>query len=498
MGDQAPGLSAATITEEAFPLGRGSFAPAPGPTEWLWRRVLEILDTEREQVSARPVSPEVDLGTLRTAVGSYDFDAPAEPGAVLDQLADLLRNGTVHTTHPRYFGLFNPTPTLLGVVGETLSAAFNPQLAAWSHAPAAVEIEAHLLRFLGGRMGYRADQVAGTFTSGGAEANLTAVLLALTRTWPEYGVGGLRALPGRPVLYASAESHLAWLKIAHATGIGRDAVRLVPVDAALRMDLERLRARLDADRDAGDLPFLVVGTAGTTGAGAIDPLPELAELCRESGLRFHVDAAYGGAAVLSDRLRGALAGIEQAHSVTVDAHKWLSVPMGAGALLCTDRDGLAETFRVSTSYMPADVPDTVDPYTTGQQWSRRFAGLKLFLSLAVAGRSGYAEQLERDAELAGLLRRRLADSGWLITNRTALPVVCFADPAADALPPGESWERHSALAQSVVGSGRAWISPVRLDGRAALRACVISHRTTAADIGELVQAVNDARKGRRG
>ncbi|MGI5170576.1 pyridoxal phosphate-dependent decarboxylase family protein [Spirillospora sp. CA-253888] len=497
MEDEAPGPSAATTTEAAFPLGRGSFDPAPESAEWLWRRVLEVLGTEREQISARPVSPEADLGALRSTVGSYIFDAPAEPGAVLDELVGLLRDGTVHTTHPRYFGLFNPTPTLLGVVGETLAAAFNPQLAAWSHAPAAVEIEAHLLRFLGARMGYRADRVAGTFTSGGAEANLTAVLLALTRMWPEYGTGGLRALPGRPVLYASAESHLAWLKIAHATGIGRDAVRLVPVDGDLRMDPARLRVRLDADRDAGDLPFLVVGTAGTTGAGAIDPLPELAELCRESGLRFHVDAAYGGAAALSDRLRGALAGIEQAHSITVDAHKWLSVPMGAGALLCTDREGLAETFRVSTSYMPADVPDTVDPYTTGQQWSRRFAGLKLFLSLAVAGRSGYAEQLERDAELADLLRRRLTDSGWLIANGTPLPVVCFADPAADALSPGASWERHSALAQSVVESGRAWISPVRLDGRAALRACVISHRTTPADVDDLVQAVNDVRKGQR-
>ncbi|MGK5556476.1 pyridoxal phosphate-dependent decarboxylase family protein [Actinomadura kijaniata] len=498
MRDDTAGAGAATTAAETFPLGRGSFDPASGPTAWLWGRVLDVLRAEREQISTRPVSAEADLGRLRSAIGSYGFDEPAEPGAVLDELVALLRESTVHTTHPRYFGLFNPTPTLLGVVGETLAAAFNPQLAAWSHAPAAVEIEAHLLRFFGGRVGYRAEEVAGSFTSGGAEANLTAVLLALTRTWPGYGTGGLRALPGRPVLYASAESHLAWLKIAHATGIGRDAVRLVPVDAGLRMDLRRLRARMEADRAAGDEPFMVVGTAGTTGAGVIDPLPGLAELCREFGVRFHVDAAYGAAAVLSDRLRGELAGIEQAHSITVDPHKWLSVPMGVGALLCTDREGLAETFRVSTSYMPADIPDTVDPYTSGQQWSRRFTGLKLFLSLAVAGRRGYAEQLERDAELADVLRRRLADRDWLIVNDTPLPVVCFADPAADALAPDESGERHSALARSVVRSGRAWISTVRLNGRHALRACVISHRTTLADIDALVRAVDDARERQRG
>jgi aromatic-L-amino-acid decarboxylase len=487
------GTSAASGRRPVFPSGRASFDPPADAAAWLWRHVVDVLGEEREQVAKRPVSTPVDLGRLRSAVESYDFGEPVEPGAVVDDIAALLREHTVHTTHPRYFGLFNPSPALLGVVGDTLAAAFNPQLAAWSHAPAAAEIEAHLLRFLGGRLGYPAEAVAGSFTSGGAEANLTAVLLALTKAWPEYGTAGLRALPGRPVLYASEESHLAWLKIAHATGIGRDAVRLVPVDADLRMNLERLAAQVAADREAGDLPFLVVGTAGTTGAGIIDPLPELAELCRDQNLWLHADAAYGGAAALSDRLRGALKGIERADSITVDAHKWLSVPMGAGALLCTDREALAETFRVTTSYMPADIPDTVDPYTSSQQWSRRFTGLKFFLSLAVAGRSGYAEQLEHDTELADTLRGQLTGSGWRITNDTPLPVVCFADPAADSLSDNDSWQHHTALAQSVVDSGHAWISPVRLGRRAALRACVISFRTRRSDIDDLVRAVDHAR-----
>ncbi|WP_433466279.1 pyridoxal phosphate-dependent decarboxylase family protein [Spirillospora sp. CA-128828] len=471
-----------------FPVGRASFDP-PGPAvEQVWRHVIDLLDGERERIAGRTVSAPVDVRALRAAIGAYGFDRPAAPADVIDDVAELLRATTVHTTHPRYFGLFNPTPTLMGVVGETLAAAFNPQMAAWSHAPAAAEIEAHLLRFLGGRLGYPPGTVAGSFTSGGAEANLTAVLLALTRTWPEYGERGLRALPGRPVMYASAESHLAWLKIAHATGIGRDAVRLVPAGRDLRIDTGRLIEQVAADCADGDLPFLVVGTAGTTAAGVIDPLHALADLCRDSGLRLHVDAAYGGAAALSDRLRPALDGIGRADSITVDAHKWLSVPMGAGALLTTDAEGLAETFRVTTSYMPADVPDTVDPYTSSQQWSRRFMGLKLFLSLAVAGREGYAEQLERDADLADVLRERLAGTGWDILNDTPLPVVCFADPGTG------TWEHHDALARKVVGGGRAWISPVRLDGRAALRACVISHRTTLQDVEELVRAANEARK----
>ncbi|WP_084262351.1 pyridoxal phosphate-dependent decarboxylase family protein [Actinomadura formosensis] len=473
---------------DRFPVGRDSFAPSRPAAEAVWRHVIDLLESEREQITGRDVSAPVDVRELRTAIGAYGFDRPVDPETVVEDVAGLLRAATVHTTHPRYFGLFNPAPTLMGVVGETLAAAFNPQLAAWSHAPAAVEIEAHLLRFLGGRLGYPPETVAGSFTSGGAEANLTAVLLALTKRWPEYGEKGLRALEGRPVMYASAESHLAWLKIAHATGIGRDAVRLVPSGPGLRLDTRALAERVAADRADGALPFLVVATAGTTSAGVIDPLHDLAGFCRDLGLYLHVDAAYGGAAALSDRLRPALDGIERADSITVDAHKWMSVPMGAGALLCTDAEGLAETFRVTTSYMPAEVPDTVDPYTSSQQWSRRFMGLKLFLSLAVAGREGYAGQLEHDAALAEVLRERLTETGWDIVNDTPLPVVCFADPGT------ATWEHHDALARAVVGGGRAWISPVRLNGRAALRACVISHRTTSADVEDLVHAVNEARK----
>jgi glutamate/tyrosine decarboxylase-like PLP-dependent enzyme len=138
--------------------------------------------------------------------------------------------------------------------------------------------------------------------------------------------------------------------------------------------------------------------------------------------------------------------------------------------------------------MPAGIPDTVDPYTSSQQWSRRFMGLKLFLSLAVAGREGYAGQLERDADLADALRRGLAEAGWDIVNDTPLPVVCFADPGT------ATREHHDALAEHVVRGGRAWISPVDLSGRAALRACVISHRTTPADVDDLVEAVGEARK----
>jgi aromatic-L-amino-acid decarboxylase len=457
----------------------------------LLARVASLIERHCDRASellvAQPVAPK----EIRDRLSRYDFESPLEAEAALEDCADMLTSWTVHTPHPRYFGLFNPAPTFMGILADGVAASFNPQLAVWSHAPAANEIERHLLRFIGGRLGYDEDRVAGSFTTGGAEANLTAVLLALTRAFPEYASGGLRSLSGQPVFYASQESHLAWLKIAHAVGLGRDAVRLVSTGSDLRMDLNDLRRLIDEDRGQGRLPFLVVATAGTTGTGVIDPLPELGELCRETGTRLHVDAAWAGAVALSDNLRHVLEGIDQSESVTVDAHKWLSVPMGAGMFLCTDPKGLYETFRVTTQFMPATTPETTDPYVHSIQWSRRFIGLKLFLSFAVAGRIGYAKQIEKDCALGDSLRSRLRKRGWKILNDTPLPVVCFVD--APSASNSKANEFHETVAAQVVGRGRAWISTTTVAGRTTLRACITNYRTSKEDVDALVDELGKAR-----
>ncbi|GAA4690446.1 pyridoxal phosphate-dependent decarboxylase family protein [Streptomyces buecherae] len=477
-----------------------SWLRKPSPLDIGPEQVDELLETtvtlvrkHADGVADGPVAPvSFDSDQIRKWVGEYDFSTPHSAESVLADVATGLTQWGVHTTHPRYFGLFNPTPHWWGVAGELLTAAFNPQLAAYSHAPAAVEIEQHVLRFLADRLGLPSP-VAGSFTTGGAEANLSAVLIALTRHFPEYADRGLAAIPGQPVLYASAESHLAWLKIAHMTGLGRDAVRLVPVDDSYRMDIDELRRLHAADVAAGMRPFLLVGTSGTTGGGALDPLPELAACAAEWNTHLHVDAAWAGTVAFSDELRPMLAGIEQADSVTVDAHKWMSAPMGAGMFLSKHPQAVAESFRVSTSYMPADTVGS-DPYTNSVQWSRRLIGLKVFLGLAVTGQDGYATQVERDTALGRLLAVRAKESGWHRINDTPLPLVCVVDPAVDArLSPAESWAWHSAVADKVVERGQAWISPVRLSGRAALRLCITSYRTEAADVAALVEEMDKAR-----
>jgi aromatic-L-amino-acid/L-tryptophan decarboxylase len=255
-----------------------------------------------------------------------------------------------------------------------------------------------VLSFLADRLGL--PNAVGTFTNGGTEANLTAVLVALERHFPEAADGGLAVLGAEPTLYASTEAHDSLVKAARMTGLGHRAVRSVPPTRRLARDVAALRARILRDGAAGERPFLVVATAGNTAAGVIDPLPEIAELCEELEVDLHVDAAWAGGACLSPRLRPVLDGIERADSVTIDAHKWLSAPMGAGMLVTRHRHALARAFRTTADYMPR--AEASDPYLSSAQWSRRLIGLKIFTSLAAAGQDGYATQIEHDCVLAPL------------------------------------------------------------------------------------------------
>jgi aromatic-L-amino-acid/L-tryptophan decarboxylase len=442
-----------------------------------------VLERHWDEIEDLPVAPRAKYEDLESRVGEFDFSTPVSPPALVDACSELLRDGIVHTSHPRYFGLFNPTPTFAGVLADALVAAFNPQLAVTSHAPAAVAIERHVLSFLASRLGIA--KAAGSFTSGGAEANLTAVLIALERRFPETGSAGLRAVDGQPVLYASAEAHHSLAKIARMTGLGRDAVRLIATTDQLAIDVDALRAAIIRDRTSGARPLLVVATAGSTAAGVIDPISAIADVCDELGVDLHVDGAWAGAACLSDQLRPLLKGIERADSVTVDAHKWLSAPMGAGIFLTRHADALGRTFRTTASYMPS--AEASDAYLSSVQWSRRFIGLKVFMSLAAAGRTGYAAQLERDCELGDYLRSRLRRDGWLIVNETELPVVCFT--VDDDYPPP-----LASIAKRVLESGVAWISVAQLGGRSALRACITSYRTTERDLDSLCAVLSTARR----
>jgi glutamate/tyrosine decarboxylase-like PLP-dependent enzyme len=440
-------------------------------------------DFERlqEDLQQGPIVPNVTAEEIRSYLASrYDFRREIPLDEVITDVEQMMRTWQVQVTHPRYFGLFNPSVTLASVIAETLVAMYNPQLANWRTSPAANEIERHTLGWLAEKFRLPAESIA-TFTSGGMEANLSAMIVALTKAFPDYGENGLRSLSAMPTIYLTEQSHHGYNKIAHITGLGRRAIRTVATDGDLKLDVADLERLVAEDRRNGFSPFMVIGTTGTTGTGVIDPLPEIANFCRASGLWFHADAAWGGAAILSPALRHHLAGIEDADSITCDAHKWFSVPMGGGMFFCRHPESVAQAFRADVTYMAGKKTGPVfDPLTTSVQWSRRFIGLKLFLALAERGESGYVEMIEHQTAMGHVLRRALTASGWRIVNNTPLPLICFTRDGLDVMQFLESLRERQI----------AWMSPVQIGDTSAVRACITSFRTTESDIHRVVNEMN--------
>lgn len=380
----------------------------------LWRQTVEAIENYAERDDL-PLAIETDAQKIRAELKAYDFASPRTPAEVLEFALEFLPRNQIHASSRRFFGFFDSSPSTMGVIAETLAAAFNPQVGVWSTSPGAVEIEQHLICAFGEKFGYERSLVDGTFTSGGAEANHTALLAALTKTFPDFGEKGLRSLDKQPAIYISAEGHHSVLKAVRSSGIGAKFVRSVRVKSDLKMDVDDLCAKIAEDKNSGLRPFLIVGTAGTTAAGTIDPLDQIADVATRENLWFHADAAWGGAAMIVPEMRHLFAGIERADSITFDPHKWLSVPRGIGMFLTRHARVLSDTFHVEPSYVPASnsaASDVIDPFTHSIQWTRRFIGLKLFLTLAACGWEGYAEIIRHQVEVANYLRQELEKSGW--------------------------------------------------------------------------------------
>jgi glutamate/tyrosine decarboxylase-like PLP-dependent enzyme len=454
----------------------------PGPAER--RRIGDWLTIELDaaltRVKAGPVAPTVDMQKFRAELESYDFEQPQPLEDALRWCIERLEHGIVQMSNPRYFGLFNPGASFPAQCADRLAGSFNPQLASSASSPVPVALEAHVIRSVARRAAF-GDEATGHFATGGSEANYTSLICALTAAHPQYSADGVRAFSGPVRFYTSKDCHIAWLKIAHQAGVGRTALRLVETDGRGRMDPEVLRRTIDADRAAGAVPVMIVGTAGTTGAGMIDPLHPCADIARQQSLWFHVDAAWGGAALASNRLRGVLAGIERADSITIDAHKWLATTMGCALFLTRRADLLSEAFHASTSFMPSSISG-VDPYLNSVQWSRRLLGLRLFLALATAGWEGLGAHVERGVEVIERVKERLVACGWRIVNDSPLAVL-------DAVPPAAMGDVR-VLVRRVVASGRAWVAPTTFEGQDVVRICATNGETTIADVDALVAALN--------
>lgn len=441
---------------------------------------LELEEALR-RVQAGPVTPTIDMQQFRTELEGFDFSKPRPLEDALRWTIERMEQGIVQMANPRYFGLFNPGASFPAQCADRIAGQFNPQLASSASSPVPVALESHLIRAIARRAGF-GDAATGHFATGGSEANYTALLCALTGACVNFSSEGVRAFAGPVRFYTSRDCHIAWLKIAHQAGVGRAALRLIPTDGRGRMDPQALLRTIAEDRAAGAVPVMIVATAGTTGAGMIDPLHACADIAQQQKLWLHVDAAWGGAALASNRLRTALDGIERADSMTIDAHKWLATTMGCAMFITRRGDLLSEAFHASTSFMPSSISG-VDPYLNSVQWSRRFLGLRLFLALAAAGWEGLSAHVERAVAVSERIKEQLIGSGWRIANESPLAVL-------DAIPPAHLGDVR-ALVRRVVGSGRAWVAPATFEGQDVVRICVTNGETKMQDVSELIAVLNE-------
>jgi glutamate/tyrosine decarboxylase-like PLP-dependent enzyme len=421
---------------------------------------------------------------IRAALNvSFNLSRPESLTSLLGKVGGMLRQWNVHATHPGYFGLFTPATKRASVVADAVVALYNPQLAGRNSALFANELEQFTIRALADQIGLSG--FGGHFTTGGAESNLSAVVSALTHAFPAFGSDGIRALSGRPVFYLSDEGHGSFDKIAHMTGLGRGAVRRIRVDSLNRLSVEALAESVRRDRRRDEAPFLVVATIGTTATGAIDEIMRLVAFCQTEGLWLHVDAAWAGSAALVPQLMKHFEGIGHADSFSWDASKWMSVSMGAGMYFTRHGQVLESAFGVEVPYAPMPGPEP-DPYRSTIQWSRRFIGLKVFLTIAEMGWTALREEIERMVDLGEVLRAALVHAGWHILNNTPLPLVCFTHPAIT-----EGRISVEQVLKELHDRGNIWVSRVNLrDHGAALRACVTHFESSASDADTMVSALS--------
>jgi glutamate/tyrosine decarboxylase-like PLP-dependent enzyme len=370
-----------------------------------------------------------------------------------------------------------------------VAAALNQNGGGFRLAPAATEIERQVTGFFAQRFGLPADTAGGTVVSGGALATLSALKVARDQCAGSDVVHHGVPTDASLAIYASTETHAVVWRAADVLGLGRQAVHVVPVDDRQRMHVPSLQTMIERDIADGRRPVAVVATAGTTATGAIDPLPEIADVCRAHALWMHVDAAYGGAAVLSSTLAPRLQGIEWADSIAFDAHKWMGVPLGAGIVLYRTMAAAFDSFHVAASYTVEDTDrsgSTFDYGSHGLEWSRAFAALKLWLSLMAHGHQTWGERIDHDVALTQYLAARIDEHpAFELVTPPSLSICCFRHLVPGADDETVDQTNYRLMTASQLG-GRSYCSNAIVDGRFALRTCIVNFRTESWHVDQLI------------
>ena len=438
-----------------------------------------------------PAGGPAAVADLVGGVGELLPESGAGQHAALGDLVQAFAAGAADPADPACAAHLHAPPLAVAVAADVAASAMNSSLDSWDQGPSGAEVERRVLDALAGLVGFGAD-AAGSVTSGGTESNLTGLLLAREH-----------APAGRPRVFCSAEAHFSIARAAGVLGLGEDAVITVPVDEQHRVDPTALRRLLAEARRRGEVPVAVVATAGTTDFGAVDPLPEIAEIAAEGSTWLHVDAAYGGGALFSDRLAPLLRGVDRADSVALDLHKLGWQPVAAGALLARSAELFAPLER-RVSYLNSEDDDEAGYgglLGRSLRTTRRADALKMAVSLRGLGRRGFGELVDRCHDLARFAADRVREHPDLeLLGEPVLTAVVFryvpgggADGAADAV--------NAQLRRALLDAGRAVVGRTEVDGAVALKLTLLNPHAREADVDALldvVRAAGEVAAGRRG
>jgi glutamate/tyrosine decarboxylase-like PLP-dependent enzyme len=458
--------------------------------------LVDQIAASLDAIPRGPVTKDRTPAAVREALG-LNGRLPArgtDAATLLSSTATQLFEHSLFNGHPRFWGYITSSPAPIGILGDLLAAALNPNVGAWTLSPAASEIEAQAVRWIAELVGYPTD-CGGLFVSGGNMANFVCFLAArAARAGFDVRRDGLVASGRQLLVYASAETHTWIQKATDLAGLGTAAIRWIPTDDRLRMDVTQLEQRIDADRAAGHVPLMVIGTAGAVGTGAVDPLIEIARVCRERSLWFHVDGAYGAMAAAVPDGPDDLRALKLADSVAVDPHKWLYAPLEAGCALVRDSAALRAAFSYHPAYYHFD-EQGINYVDYGPQNSRGFRALKVWLALKQVGAAGYRAMIADDMALSRDMAAAVQREPDLELMTQALSIATFRFvPSALRSRAGEtSTEEYlnrlnEALLDTIQRSGEAFVSNALVRGRYVLRACIVNFHTTRKDV-EAVPAI---------
>ena len=451
--------------------------------------MLDLARTTAELVVERIASlPRENAweGDFRRGLEEQLMEDPPEDGRpaeeVLKRAAREILPFAVRNDHPRFFGFIPSSPTWPGVLADFMAAGYHVNQCTWLTSSGPSQLELVVIDWIRRWLGYP-ESAGGLFTSGGSAASVDAFVAAREAA----------GHPERATVYMSDQSHSAHIRAARIIGVRPECIRMIPVDEHFRLDMESLTRRVAEDRAAGFHPIAVCANAGAASTGAIDPLEAMADYCEAEGIWLHVDAAYGGFAIVTEKGKRLLRGIERADSIGLDAHKWFFQPYEAGSLLVKDIRTLERAFAVKHDVLQDTIWGAKHPNFSdrGLQLSRSVRALKVWVSIQTFGMAAFRDAVSRGMDLALRAEEHVRASANLeLSNPASLGIVCFRVNPANAGLDEQALEKiNRTVLARVFWDDRAFISSTLCHGTFALRLCIVNHTTTWDDVRETLEAI---------